>query len=125
MAEAESSAKADRAQIETEKAVAEKEQAALEAERAAQASAIDEDLLEHYQHVARTRGGVALAQTRDEMCLKCGMRLRPHVYQELRSAASHELFHCESCARILYYVEPPAAQAAGAAPSTQASGSGK
>jgi hypothetical protein len=37
------------------------------------------------------------------------MRIRPHVFQELRRSDSHEIFQCESCTRILYYVEPPVA----------------
>jgi hypothetical protein len=37
------------------------------------------------------------------------MRIPPHVFQELRRSDLHEIYQCESCARILYYVEPPMA----------------
>jgi hypothetical protein len=32
--------------------------------------------------------------------------VRPHVFQEMRRADSDEMFHCETCTRILYYCEP-------------------
>ena len=33
------------------------------------------------------------------------MRVLPHIYQELRRESNHEVFHCETCGRILYFVE--------------------
>src|SRR3989442_6251670 len=72
---------------------------------------IPEDLLDHYQRIARRHNGVALAEVRDETCMLCRVRVRPHVYQELRRETSHEIFHCESCTRILYYTDQPVAQA--------------
>jgi predicted nucleic acid-binding Zn-ribbon protein len=64
---------------------------------------------------------VSLAEVRDEKCTACGMRVRPHVFQEMRRANSEEMFHCETCTRILYYIEPVVAPAAASA--TQASAS--
>jgi predicted nucleic acid-binding Zn-ribbon protein len=54
---------------------------------------------------------VALAEVRDETCTLCRVRVRPHVYQELRRENSEEIFHCESCTRILYCSVQPVAQA--------------
>jgi len=103
----------ERAKIESEKAVAEKERAAVEAERAKVVTAIPEDLLDHYQRIAKKHGGVAVAEVRGEACSACGARIRPHVFQILsRDDNQQELYHCELCTRILYYVEAPAAQAA-------------
>jgi hypothetical protein len=66
---------------------------------------ISEELLAEYQRVAKSRG-TALAAVVNESCHACGMHVRPHVYQVLRRAGSEEIFHCETCARILYYAEP-------------------
>ncbi len=115
--EVETSAAAQRAKIEAEKSGTERELADLQSERSRVMSAIPEDLAEHYDRIARKHKGVALAEVREEKCSACGMRVRPHVFQEMRRANSDEMFHCETCTRILYYLEP-AASVAGAAPSS-------
>jgi hypothetical protein len=43
------------------------------------------------------------------------MIVRPHVFQEMRRATGEELFHCETCTRILYYIEPSVSTASSAA----------
>ena len=74
-----------------------------------------EDLVDHYQRIARRHNGIALAEVRDETCTMCRVRVRPHVYQELNRPSSEEIFHCESCTRILYCIaQPPAANVAAA-----------
>lgn len=118
--EIEAVAKAQRAKIEAEKSATEKELSGLEEERRRLLAAIPEDLSEHYERIARKHRGIALAEVRDEKCSACGMRVRPHVFQEMRRAKSEEMFHCETCTRILYYVEP-AASAAAAAPAPNSS----
>jgi predicted nucleic acid-binding Zn-ribbon protein len=109
----------ERARIGAERAVAQAELALCEAERAKAVAAIPEDLLDHYQRIAKKHGGVAVAAIRGEACGACGAHIRPHVFQELGREDNPELYHCELCTRILYYIEPPAAaeaaaQAAGA-----------
>jgi predicted nucleic acid-binding Zn-ribbon protein len=106
--EAEEAAKGDRAKIEAERAAADKERAALVTARATAVAAIPEDLLDHYNRIARKHGGTALAEVKNEMCSACGVRVRPHVFQEMRRDNNEEIFHCETCTRILYYIEPPA-----------------
>ncbi|HKV28842.1 MAG TPA: hypothetical protein VJN90_11285 [Candidatus Acidoferrales bacterium] len=100
---------AQRARIEGEKAEAEKELAGFEAERAKAVAVIPEDLVDHYQRIAKKHGGVAVAAIRGEACGACGAHIRPHVFQELSREDNPELYHCELCTRILYYIEPPAA----------------
>jgi predicted nucleic acid-binding Zn-ribbon protein len=119
--EAEEIVRGERAKVEAEKAAAEKEFAQLNAERERLAAEIPEDMRDHYERIAKKHNGVSLAEVRDEKCTACGMRVRPHVFQEMRRANSEEIFHCETCTRILYYVEPAAAPAAASA--TQASAS--
>lgn len=98
----------ERREIESEKAAAEKILTELEAERAAVVKTIPEDLLDHYQRIARKHGGTAIAEIRGEACSACGARIRPHVFQILRREDNSELYHCELCTRILYYEEPAA-----------------
>lgn len=105
----EEEARAERAKIEAEKAVAEKDLAGLEAERAQAVAVIPEDLVDHYQRIAKRHGGVAVAAIRGEACGACGAHIRPHVFQELSREDNPELYHCELCTRILYYIEPSAA----------------
>ncbi len=104
-------AQAQRQKLEAEQAAAQRELERDTAERERAVAAIPEDLLDHYQRIARRHGGVALAEVRDETCTLCRVRVRPHVYQELRREGSQEIFHCESCTRILYYSEQAVAQA--------------
>ena len=70
---------------------------------------IPSDLFDDYNRIAKTRGGIAMAEAIDERCQVCMVRLRPQVYQELR--IGEKIFHCESCRRILYFQqkEPAAA----------------
>lgn len=109
--EVEEVVRGQRLKIETDKAAAEKNQAELAAKRAAAIAEIPENLLDHYDRISRKHNGVALAEVRDEKCSACGMIVRPHVFQEMRRFGSDELFHCETCTRILYYIDPSKAVA--------------
>lgn len=109
--ELEASARSDRELIEAEQAAAQKEFERDTAERQRAVAAVPEELLEHYERIARKHNGVALAEVREETCTMCRVRVRPHVYQELRREESQEIFHCESCTRILYCPAEPVAQA--------------
>jgi len=104
-----------RAKIDAEKAQAEQEIAQLDAERSRVVALISENLLDHYDRISKKHHHVVLAEVRDEKCSACGMRVRPHVFQEMRRTNTEEMFHCETCTRILYYVEPTAAAASAAA----------
>src|SRR5579863_6619857 len=117
--EVEEIVRGERSKVEAEKATAEKELAELTAERTRLAAEIPEDMRDHYERIAKKHNGVSLAEVRDEKCTACGMRVRPHVFQEMRRANSEEMFHCETCTRILYYYEPAssAASASAATPS--------
>ena len=51
------------------------------------------------------RKGVGLARAVDGLCEACRVRIRPHLYNQLRSG--EQIIQCESCVRILYYVPSP------------------
>src|SRR5262249_27757311 len=46
------------------------------------------------------------AEARDGQCRGCGMRVLPHILQELHSESNEDLYRCESCGLILYSLEP-------------------
>jgi uncharacterized protein len=74
--------------------------------RAALVKELEPRLLGLFEQVARARKGVALCSaTRDGLCSVCHVRLRPAVFQQVRS--NDMIVQCDSCQRILYYVPPP------------------
>jgi len=102
----EAEAGAERRAIQAEYNAAQKELATAEATRAAATAAVPEDLVDHYERIAKRHGGVGLAEVRGEGCGQCGVHIRPHVIQLLQREGNEELFHCETCTRILYYADP-------------------
>jgi predicted nucleic acid-binding Zn-ribbon protein len=113
--EVEEMVRGERSRIEAEKAAADRDLAALTAERLRVVEGIPEDLLDHYERIAKKHNGIALAEVREEKCTACGMRVRPHVFQEMGRRTSEEMFHCETCTRILYYIDPSAGVGQGSA----------
>ena len=107
--EIEAAANKDRQSIQAEYNAAQKELSAAEAARAAAMAAVPEDLVDHYERIAKRHGGIALAEIRGEGCGQCGVHIRPHVIQLLRRDNNEEFFHCETCTRILYYADHSAA----------------
>lgn len=119
-AEIERTAQAEKQKLQAEQAALRQDAAACESERQKLAAAVPEKLLRNYERIASRRHGVALAEIRGESCGMCGMLITPHVVQELRRAESTDLFQCETCTRILYYVEHPPAAEPDAAPGAAA-----
>jgi predicted nucleic acid-binding Zn-ribbon protein len=107
--EIEAAANKDRQAIQAEYNAAQKELSAAEAARAAAMAAVPEDLVDHYERIAKRHGGIALAEIRGEGCGQCGVHIRPHVIQLLQRDNNEEFFHCETCTRILYYADHSAA----------------
>ena len=74
--------------------------------RATLVKELEPRLVALFQQVARVRKGTALATaTRDGLCSHCHVRLRPQVFQQVRT--NDHIIQCDSCQRILYYVPPP------------------
>jgi uncharacterized protein len=78
----------------------------LIAERERALAPIPEDLRELYARIAKRHNGSGLAEARDGQCRGCGMRVLPHILQELRRDPNEEIYRCESCGLILYTLEP-------------------
>ena len=106
LAQAEQSVAAERKEIHGQHAAKKKELDAVLAERERAIAPIDEDMRALYERIAKRHHGVALAEARDGQCRGCGMRVLPHILQQLLQDANDELFRCESCGLILYSLEP-------------------
>lgn len=113
----------DRQTIQSEYNATQKELAAAEAARAAAVAGVPEEMVSHYERIAKKHGGAALAEIRGESCGQCGVHIRPHVIQQLQRGDQQEFFHCETCTRILYYADH-AAQGASSASTPTASPEG-
>jgi predicted nucleic acid-binding Zn-ribbon protein len=111
----EAAANVERQAIQAEYNAAQKELTAAEAVRAGAVAAVPEDLIDHYERIAKRHGGIALAEIRGEGCGQCGVHIRPHVIQQLQRDGNEEFFHCETCTRILYYANHTVAQASASA----------
>src|SRR5260370_23779629 len=79
-----SEARTEHQKIEAEQASLQQELQAKEAERREIASEIPEELLSTYEKVSNPRHAIGMAEVREEACSLCGVRIRPHVFQELR-----------------------------------------
>jgi hypothetical protein len=80
----------------------------LQARRQELQATLSESILSLYERTRAVRRGLAVAQARDGLCTACDVLLRPQVYNQVR--ANEAVVTCENCDRILYYVEPVAAE---------------
>jgi uncharacterized protein len=114
--EAEQAVAAERKEIQAQGAEKKKQLDAALAERERVIGPVPDDLRELYARIAKRHNGTAMALVRDDQCRGCGMRVLPHIIQELRSETNEEVFRCESCGLLLYTLEPiPVASPAGGA----------
>jgi len=120
--EAEQAVAAERKEIQAQGTEKKKQLDAALVEHEKIIAPVPEDLRVLYARVAVRHNGTAMAEARDGQCRGCGMRVLPHIIQELRLETNEEVFRCESCGLILYSLEPiPIANpAAGSANSTSA-----
>src|SRR5271156_3759171 len=104
---AEAELKSETAEIEKEKEDArkvtaedQKKLAEWNAKRDGLRHGISEDILGHYERVAKFRGS-GLAEVRDQKCMGCQVMLRPQTYNEVRNG--EKVMVCESCSRVYYF----------------------
>ena len=105
---------AEKSAIEADAATVAAELATLQGARGELAKAIDARLLTTYETVAKQRKGTGISRVVDGLCEACRVRLRPHLYNQLR--VGDQIIQCESCVRILYWIAPPKAEDAPAEP---------
>lgn len=100
--DAEQSVAADRKELEQRARETNRRMLGEIAAREKLAAQIPEDVIDRFARLAKRHHGVALAEAVDEQCRGCGMRILPHMFQEVLRAEDHELHFCENCGRILY-----------------------
>jgi predicted nucleic acid-binding Zn-ribbon protein len=76
------------------------------AERAKALEPVPEEFRVLYDRIAKRHNGTAVAEAREGQCRGCGMRVLPHIAEELRREDNEEVYRCESCGLILYTLEP-------------------
>lgn len=112
IAEAEKAYQADKAQIDThiqglgvKKTNIESQLAELEAMSAKIAADVDEDLLDRYRRLFKTKEGRAVVTLNPDqgVCAGCHMKVTTQTVVEVK--AERGIVHCPQCARILY-LEP-------------------
>ena len=106
LASEQSAASSTRAEIDRENTELEAQLAEHDEARAALAAQLEPQHLSLFDLLTRQRKGVAVDRARDGRCASCQVRLRPQLFNDIRSNAS--LIQCESCQRILYYAPEPA-----------------
>jgi uncharacterized protein len=121
VAAAEAALKAEKAQVDAEKADAQARTAGdertareLAKERAEIAASVAPAIYQRYERVRKTkmRRGIAVAEAVDGRCTACNMTMRLQFFQDLKR--SEQIMACESCQRILYYNPPVAPEDLGA-----------
>ncbi|MFO7691764.1 MAG: C4-type zinc ribbon domain-containing protein [Vicinamibacterales bacterium] len=98
---------AGRAALAAELAEAQAAIGRLAGERAALAAGISPPILAVFDRVLKHRKLSAVAPVRGGRCSACQILIRPQTVNELRR--NEIIFQCESCHRILYYEQVPAA----------------
>ena len=104
--EAEQAVAGERKVIHAQAAEKKNQLEAVLAERERIIAPVPEDLRELYARIAKRHNGTAMAEARDGQCRGCGMRVLPHILQELRTETNEEVYRCESCGLIQYSLEP-------------------
>lgn len=74
-----------------------------EEERKRLAASLQGAAMKIYERVAIMREGLAVVEVREELCLGCRVKIRPQVYEEVRTGVG--LRQCDSCTRFLYVAE--------------------
>jgi hypothetical protein len=109
---AEAALKAEKTDVEAEKAQARERTAAtqkaageLNVERAAIVAQVTPSVYKNYERIRKGRRGIAVAEALNGRCAVCNMIIRLQLFQDLKKG--DQMMTCESCQRLLYY-NPPA-----------------
>ncbi len=95
---------AKRQELEAFRIQSESELGQLEGQRSLLRQGLSPELVELYERIATARHGVAVAPALDQSCQGCHVRLRPQLFNEVKT--NLQIIRCESCSRILYYPPP-------------------
>ncbi len=73
----------------------------LNDERAEIASKVDEDVLNRFERLFKSKGDAAIVGLRHEVCTGCHMKITPQTSHRVKNG--REIVSCEQCGRILYW----------------------
>jgi predicted nucleic acid-binding Zn-ribbon protein len=90
-----------RVEVESDVAQAREEIESKSAERASVEAELTPDMVASIRRIEGSRQGIFLTKAENATCQSCFVRVRPQVFQEIRTAAA--VHTCESCRRFLYY----------------------
>ena len=103
LAEEQTVVAAEREGIEQERTALQAQLATFDVERNKVAEQLPSQAMSLFKTLARGRNGVAVVEARQGRCTSCQVRLRPQLFNDVRSNSA--LIQCESCQRILYFAE--------------------
>ena len=103
LAEEQTVVAAEREGIEQECTALQAQLATFDVERNKVAEQLPSQAMSLFKTLARGRNGVAVVEARQGRCTSCQVRLRPQLFNDVRSNSA--LIQCESCQRILYFAE--------------------
>ncbi|RJQ54602.1 MAG: hypothetical protein C4526_05090 [Nitrospiraceae bacterium] len=64
---------------------------------------IESEVYDQYMNLLKRSGGLAVVQTRNEICLGCNTNIPPQQYNDIKK--NENIFNCYFCKRFLYYKE--------------------
>lgn len=73
----------------------------LKADRSKLTEGIDEDVLERYERLFKTKQGSAVVPLEHEVCMGCHMKVTSQTAIEVK--AQKDVVHCPQCGRMLYF----------------------
>ncbi len=97
----EESLKEKEKRLDEEKKTLHSEMDAYKTKRKELARELNEELYEKYMLLMKSKGGVAVARTKDEVCLGCHTNIPPQLYNDIKS--DQNIYTCCYCERFLYY----------------------
>lgn len=71
------------------------------AERAKHAAAVEDEVIDNYNRLFKSKNGMAVVGLVDEVCHGCHMKVVRATVVDVK--AENDLAHCENCGRILYW----------------------
>jgi uncharacterized protein len=74
--------------------------AELQNDRATFTAGIDEDVLERFERLFKTKGGVSVAPLEHDVCMGCHMKVTTQTVVQVKAAK--EIVYCPQCGRSLY-----------------------
>jgi len=90
-----------RKKLQEEVEEAEREMNALKLQREQLVKGIEGELYHLYVQLLETKRGLAVVQTRDEVCQGCYMNIPPQLFVEIKK--NEKIIQCPQCNRILYW----------------------